>query len=320
VTRSVPPAAVEIPEALAGERVDRVVALLTGRARSEVTRLIASRGVRIGGAVVDSSSRRVRVGEVLDYDLESLPGEAAGPGPAMAGEVAFGVVYEDPDLLVVDKPAGIVVHPDAAHRSGTLVNGLLERYPEIAGLPDQGCGEPDRPGIVHRLDKDTSGLLVVARTPLAFRSLSEQLAGHLVERVYHCMATGRVESDSGTVDAPVGRSARDPTRMAVAKTGRAARTHYEVTDRFTVPLPATELVLRLETGRTHQIRVHLAAIGHPVLGDVRYKGDRRRSGCPRPFLHATRLSFAHPSTGEVVVAESALPAELVEVRARFSRG
>jgi 23S rRNA pseudouridine1911/1915/1917 synthase len=238
--------------------------------------------------------------------------------PAMPGEVPFRVVYEGEAVIVVDKPPGVVVHPDAAHRSGTLVAGLLGIYPELAELPALGCGEPDRPGIVHRLDKDTSGLLAVARTPEGFHSLTAQLAQRAVRRTYRALACGVLETEAGVVDAPIGRSLRDPTRMAVSAGGRAARTHYRVLERFSKPLEATYLEVNLETGRTHQIRVHLSAIGHPVVGDVRYRGDRRRSGCARPFLHAARLSFADPITGAELSFDSALPEDLQSVLERFS--
>jgi 23S rRNA pseudouridine1911/1915/1917 synthase len=264
-------------------------------------------------------SRRVKAGEQLETDLALLAETARRvASPAAPGEVAFRVVYEDGAVIVVDKPAGLVVHPDAAHTSGTLVAGLLSSYPELSRLPELGCGEPDRPGIVHRIDKDTSGLLVVARSPEAYRSLTAQLAARTVRRTYLALACGALESEVGIVDAPIGRSLRYRTRMAVAVGGRAARTHYSVLERFTEPLEATYLELHLETGRTHQIRVHLAAIGHPVVGDARYRGDRRRSGAARTFLHATGLSFINPLSGQEASFASPLPADLAAVLDRFS--
>ena len=310
---------VTIPAALSGERVDRVVALLSGHTRAQVAKLIASGGVRLAGVVVSSGSRRVTAGQQLETDLELLAEMATREArPAAPGEVRFRVVYEDQAVIVVDKPAGVVVHPDAAHNSGTLVAGLLLSYPELAQLPELGCGESDRPGIVHRIDKDTSGLLVVARSPDAYRSLTAQLAEHSVKRTYLALACGALESEVGVVDAPIGRSLRYRTRMAVAAGGRPARTHYKVLDRFTRPLEATYLELHLETGRTHQIRVHLAAIGHPIVGDDRYGGDRRKSGTRRTFLHATELGFVNPASGEEVNFTSPLPAELADVLKRFS--
>ncbi|MGA3351628.1 MAG: RluA family pseudouridine synthase [Acidimicrobiales bacterium] len=312
-------AVVEIPHALAGERVDRVVALLSGCTRAQVQKLIAAGGVRLADVTVSAGSRRVKAGERLETNLELLAATARPQArPAAPGEVAFRVVFEDQAVIVIDKPPGVVVHPDAAHHSGTLVAGLLASYPELARLPELGCGEADRPGIVHRLDKDTSGLLVVARSPEAYRSLTGQLAARTVHRSYLALACGALEAKAGVVDAPIGRSLRHPTRMAVAVGGRAARTHYEVLQSFELPLEATYLELRLETGRTHQIRVHLAAIGHPVVGDARYGGDRRRSGAPRTFLHAGGLCFVHPVTGLQASFDSPLPGDLAAVLERFS--
>jgi len=311
--------AVSIPGALEGERVDKVVALLSGLTRAQVARLIASEGVRLRGEVVAAGSRRVRADDILETDLRLLANVAApGPAPAVAGEVPFRVVHADEAVIVIDKPPGVVVHPGAAHHSGTLASGLLALYPDLASLPEVGFGERDRPGIVHRLDKDTSGLLVVARTPDAYRSLTAQLKERTVRRTYLALACGAFGAQEGVVDAPIGRSHRDPTRMTVAAGGRTARTHYRVLASFASPLEATELELRLETGRTHQIRVHLAAIGHPVVGDARYRGDRRRSGCARPFLHAAGLGFTHPLSGEAVDYSSPLPDDLREVLERFS--
>jgi 23S rRNA pseudouridine1911/1915/1917 synthase len=310
---------VEIPAALSGERVDRVVALLSGRTRAQVARLIGAGGVRLSGATVKSASRRVKAGDMLETDLEALAKTANVVARAsVPGEVPFRVVYEDAGVIVVDKPPGVVVHPDAAHASGTLVSGLLALYPELARLPELGCGEPDRPGIVHRLDKDTSGLLVVARSANGYRSLTAQLAARTVRRSYLALACGAIEADAGVIDAPIGRSVRHPTRMAVAVGGREARTHYGVLQRFTRPLEASYLDLRLETGRTHQIRVHLAAIGHPVVGDARYRGDRSRSRAGRTFLHAAGLAFLDPSSGTQVSFTSPLPEDLAAVLKSFS--
>jgi len=310
---------VTIPAALAGERVDKVVALLSGHTRAQVAKLIAAGGVRLSQLNVSAGSRRVKAGEQLETDLALLAETARRvASPAAPGEVPFRIVYEDGAIIVVDKPAGVVVHPDAAHTSGTLVAGLLSSYPELSRLPELGCGEADRPGIVHRIDKDTSGLLVVARSPEAYRSLTAQLAARTVRRTYFALACGSLESEVGVVDAPIGRSLRYRTRMAVAVGGRAARTHYRVLNRFSEPLEATYLELHLETGRTHQIRVHLAAIGHPVVGDARYRGDRRRSGATRTFLHAAGLAFLSPLSGQEVSFTSPLPAELAAVLERFS--
>lgn len=299
-----------VPAALGGERVDKVVALLTGLARSEVAALVDAGGVRVGGRAVRARSRRLAEGDDLEVDLPT-PVEVAPLSGEAAVEVA--VVHADEAVLVVDKAAGVVVHPGAGQDTGTLVAGLLSRYPELAGV-----GTRDRPGIVHRLDKGTSGLLVVARTNEAYRSLTAQLKARTVGRRYAAMVWGLVEAPAGLVDAPVGRAARDPTRMSVSARGREARTRYEVRRRFTEPSGATLVDCRLETGRTHQIRVHLAAIGHPVLGDRRYGGSRSARLSPRPFLHAASLGFDHPVSGERLSFESPLPADLQEVLDGFA--
>jgi 23S rRNA pseudouridine1911/1915/1917 synthase len=216
-------------------------------------------------------------------------------------------------VIVVDKPQALVVHPGAGNARGTMAAGLLARYPELAGV-----GEPDRPGIVHRLDKGTSGLLVVARTPAAYDSLVGQLSSRTVERRYLALVWGVPEPATGLVDAPIGRSKRDPTRMAVSSSGREARTRYEVLQPFTQPIEAALIECRLETGRTHQIRVHLAAIEHPIVGDPRYRGKRASFATPRTFLHAHALAFDHPATGERVSFSSPLPEDLTEVLARLT--
>jgi 23S rRNA pseudouridine1911/1915/1917 synthase len=223
------------------------------------------------------------------------------------------VVYEDADLVVVDKPAGLVVHPGAGQPSGTLVNGLVARYPEMLAV-----GEPDRPGIVQRLDKGTSGLLLVARSPAAYDALVAMLAARVVDRRYRALAWGTLDAATGLVDAPIARSSRDRTRMAVSVRGKEARTRYEVVRAYHEPVTVTELRCRLETGRTHQIRVHLASIGHPVVGDTRYGGARQSLPVPRPFLHAEHLALAHPVTGEPLVFDSPLPADLAGVLASLS--
>jgi 23S rRNA pseudouridine1911/1915/1917 synthase len=208
------------------------------------------------------------------------------------------IVHLDDEVIVVDKPAGLVVHPAPSYRKPTLVDLLADLA---------GGGESSRPGIVHRLDRDTSGLMVVARTQRAHASLSEQIKSRSAIREYLALVRGALDSDSGTVDAPVGRDRRRRTRMAVRGAGsRQARTHFEVIER----LPEDTLVrARLETGRTHQIRVHFAAIGHPVAGDPEY-GAHGRHGLDRQFLHAARLSFRHPATGEELTFESPLPEDL----------
>ena len=299
-----------VPAALDGERVDRVVAMLTGLPRAEVSVLVDAGAVRLRGRVVSTRSTRVIEGDELEVDVPE-PMEPAITAPEPGVEVP--VVFVDEDVIVVDKPPAMVVHPGAGNAGGTMVSGLLARFPELAGV-----GEPERPGVVHRLDKGTSGLLVVARTPRAYESLVAQLSARTVERTYLALVWGRPEPATGVVDAPIGRSRRDPTRMAVSSTGREARTRYEVRQRFTQPIEASLLECRLETGRTHQIRVHLGAIGHPIVGDPRYRGARTSFPAPRPFLHAHALAFDHPGTGERVSFSSPLPDDLTAVLALLS--
>ncbi|HQU26977.1 MAG TPA: RluA family pseudouridine synthase [Acidimicrobiales bacterium] len=298
-----------VPDGLAGERVDRVVATLAERSRAEVRTVLEAGGVRLDGATVTRGSTPVASGQRLEVDLPARDDGTVAPDPG----VEVTVVLEDPDFVVVDKAPEVVVHPGAGQREGTLVAGLLARYPEIAALADPG--ERVRPGIVHRLDKGTSGLLVVARSARGLASLREQMAGRAVSRIYSAFVQGHVAEDRGVVDAPIGRSARQPTAMAVREDGRPARTRYHVRRRYDAPYPVTELEVELETGRTHQIRVHLASIGHPVVNDPRY-GHRRdgRLAEGRVALHASALSFTHPRTGEPVRVTRDLPADLAALR------
>ena len=300
----------EVAGALDGERVDRVVALVTDLSRARAAELVEAGAVAVDGREVTLRSTRVRAGQGVAIRWS---GEPEPSGPQADASVAFEVVHADDHVVVVDKPAGLVVHPGSGVAGTTLVNGLLARFPELAEV-----GEPDRPGIVHRLDRGTSGLLVVARSAAAYDALARDLAEHRVERTYQALVSGEVASATGLVDAPIGRSGHDPTRRAVRQDGRPARTRYRVEGRFTEPVEATALRLELETGRTHQIRVHLQAIGHPVMGDSRY-GGRVPEGVrlTRPFLHAVGLAFTHPATGRPVSFLSPLADDLAAVLARF---
>lgn len=291
---------VSIPGALDGERLDRVLCLLWDMPRSEATNLIRAGAVRVGGRTEGTRARRVVAGEEVEVALRPGPGD-----DDLVGEpgVELALVHVDAHVVVVDKPAGLVVHPGAGRATGTLVQALLGRFPDLAGV-----GSPDRPGIVHRLDKGTSGLMVVARTPEAHRSLVAQWGARTVERAYLALVWGQVGAEAGVVDAPIGRGSGDRTRMAVVAGGRLARTHYRVVERF--PAGLTLVECRLETGRTHQVRVHMAAIGHPVAGDGRYGGARPGFGTDRPFLHASRLGFDHPGSGERLGFTSGLPTDL----------
>ncbi len=300
------PLVVEVPPLLAGVRVDRAVAMLANVSRTVATGLIASGGVLVDGTVVTVGRNALHEGAVLSVTLPEPGTHGVG---ADAG-VAFAVVYADDAVAVVDKPAGLVVHPGAGHREGTLVGGLLARFPDLAALVASGVCPPDRPGIVHRLDKGTSGLLAVARTEPAYHALVGQLAERTMERRYLALVEGLVTDDRGEVDAPIGRSTRTPTKMAVAAGGRAARTGFTVRARYHLPRPMTLVELRLQSGRTHQIRVHMAAIGHPVVGDARYGTPEPALGSGRFFLHAFRLAFTHPVSGEHLEFSAELPADL----------
>lgn len=292
---------VDIPDALDGERVDRALALLMERPRTAVAGLLDAGAVAIDGTVVGKSHR------LAAGDTVTVSEEVDRPAPPAAAPVDVEVRFSDDDLVVVAKAAGVVVHPGAGHRDDTLVQGLLNRFPDMAGV-----GESDRPGIVHRLDRDTSGLLVAARTATAYDGLVAQLAAREVERRYLALVWGSPDAERGLIDAPIGRSQARRTRMAVRSSGREARTGYEVLERFE-NRGVSLLRCRLETGRTHQIRVHCAAIGHPVVGDAEYGGARSGVRLDRLFLHAEYLRFCHPRTGEVLSFEEPLPPELATV-------
>ena len=295
-----------VPTALDGERLDRLVAMISGASRAHVSDWIDAGLVQRNGRVVTTRSQRVVEGDIIDIDVDlDAPAAPMVPDP----DVDISVVHLDDDLIVIDKQAGLVVHPGAGNDTGTLVQGLLARFPEIAGV-----GDPDRPGIVHRLDKDTSGLMLVARTQEAYEELVAMLAAHEIERCYLTLVWGVPESVAGLVDAPIGRSHRDPTRMVVSAQGKEARTRYTVIETFEEPVPMALLECRLETGRTHQIRVHMAAIGHAVVGDERYRGVRPAVSAPRMVLHSAQLSLDHPTRADLRLSfESPLPADLAAV-------
>lgn len=273
-----------------GERLDRLVARRSAVSRSLARRAVEEGLVRVDGGSV-APSYKLRGGELVKVEL---PAE----GELDAEEIPVATVFEDGHLLVVDKPAGMVVHPGAGNPSGTLVNALLARG--IAGGDD-----PARPGVVHRLDRDTSGLLVLAKDEVSYRGLVERLSARRVERVYRALAVGGGLPGTGTVDSPVGRDPKNPTLMA-AGVGKPAVTHFEV---LREAAGHSMLRVRLETGRTHQIRVHLSAIGHPVYADPLY--GEAVSG-RRLWLHAERLSFEHPVTGEPLEFEAPVPEDLRE--------
>ena len=277
---------------MAGTRLDQALArLLPGHSRSRLAKLIESGHVRVDGEPA-AGRLKLKSGEAVDVEL--VPRAAEGAFRAEA--IDLPIVHEDDDILVIDKPAGLVVHPGSGNWAGTMLNALLHHAPVLERLP--------RAGIVHRLDKDTSGLLVVAKNEPAQLDLVRQLQARTVKRTYLALVRGHVAAD-GTVDAPIGRHPAQRTRMAVVSSGKPAVTHYRVREK----LPEhTLLVCELETGRTHQIRVHLASIGHPIEGDPTYAG-RRAGKLARQALHAWKLAFRHPGSGESVRFESKLPAD-----------
>jgi 23S rRNA pseudouridine1911/1915/1917 synthase len=284
-----------VPSDAGGIRLDRFLAELDEvGSRASAERHVAAGRVTVDGLVA-GKALRLRGGEQIEVSLED-------PGPGLEPvEMALTIPFEDEYLLVVDKPAGLVTHPAAGLREATLVHGLLARG--IAGGED-----PERPGVVHRLDRDTTGLLVLARDPAAHDVLTDMLRARRIEREYVTLVHGRPPSRSGTIDAPIGRDPKTSARMAVD--GRAARhavTHFELQE----ALARTSLLeVRLETGRTHQIRVHLAAIAHPVVGDRTYGRGGSELGLRRQFLHAARLAFDHPISGERIELASRLPDDL----------
>jgi 23S rRNA pseudouridine1911/1915/1917 synthase len=289
-------ARLRVPDEAAGERLDRFLAGLPEiGSRAVAERLLRDGGVLLDGAAPRVKSARLAGGEELEFDAPAPVTSALEPEV-----MELNVPYEDEHLLVVDKPAGLVVHPAPGHAHGTLVHGLL-------AYDVEGGDEPERPGIVHRLDRDTSGLMVVARSPESHRRLQELVQQRDVTREYVALVVGRPRSQRGTIEAPIGRDRRDAMRHSLdTDTPRDAVTHFEVEEL----LPRHALLrVRLETGRTHQIRVHLAAVDLPVAGDPLY-GRAGELGLERQFLHAARLAFPHPITGAAVDVSSPLPNDL----------
>ena len=293
-----------VPRELDGERVDKAVAVVLELSRAHAKELLKE-GVTLDGVPVKAADR-VKAGGSLDVAEPRFEG-GLEPEP-----LAFDVLYEDPALIVVDKPAGVVVHPGSGRKKGTLAAGLLHRYPDL-----EGVGQADRWGLVHRLDRDTSGVLVVARTSAAYAELTQLIRKREVTRSYTALVGGLFGSPTGTIEAPIGRDPARPTQRAVTPGGKDARTHYEVEESF--PLDeCTLLSVRLETGRTHQIRVHLATIDHPVVGDRTYGRQTVRIDTPRIFLHAKEVAFFHPETGGLVEVEAPLPLDLRSVLDRLA--
>ena len=289
-----------------GERLDKYVSQeMPALSRSRVQQLIVEGLVTVNGIPVKASYRLQQGDEIL---ARIPPTEEVKLVPQ---RIPLNVVYEDEDLVVVDKPAGMVVHPAHGHQDGTLVNALLGRYPDLP------VDEDSRPGIVHRLDKDTSGLIIAAKNEGARRNLQLQFKEGQVEKTYLALVQGKVEPGRGMIDAPIGRDGRHRKRMAVVQRGgREAVTEYQVLEHLG---DYTLVEVRPRTGRTHQVRVHLAFIGHPVVGDTVYGYRKQRLGLKRQFLHAQRLGFHLPSSGEYMALTSELPPDLREVLDRLRR-
>ncbi len=289
-----------------GDRVDALLARqIEGLSRSAAQRLLEEERVLLRGIPV-KKNYKCAVGDVFSVSLPALE-----EVPLIAQNIPLDVVFEDDDVIVVNKPRGLVVHPAPGHPDGTLVNALLWH----CGDTLSGIGGEKRPGIVHRIDKDTSGLLIAAKNDFAHQALSAQLADRSLSRVYEAVAHGRFREESGTVDRPIGRHPTDRKRMAInEKNGRPAVTHWEVLARYR---EYTHLRCRLETGRTHQIRVHLSSIGHPLLGDGVYGAPCPEKGLEGQCLHARELKFIHPRTGESVRLETALPPYFLEILSKL---
>lgn len=291
-----------VPDGLAGERVDAAAARMTGLTRSRVAGLIAEGLVLLDGAAVARPSQRVRTGQLLDIDL-SEPVRCARVVPAVVEGMT--IVHDDPDVVVVDKPAGVAAHPSLGWDGPDVVSGLAG-----AGFRITTSGAAERQGIVHRLDVGTSGLMVVAKSERAYTALKRAFRERTVDKAYLALVQGHLDPLEGTIDAPIGRHPGSEWKFAVTAGGRAAVTHYEVIEM----MRATCLVrVRLETGRTHQIRVHFAALHHPCVGDPLYGSDpglAARLGLDRQWLHAAELGFVHPGTGGYVRFASEPPADL----------
>ena len=305
-----------VPNESKGERIDAFLSNVEGITRSAAARLCENGMVLVGDKAV-AKNYKLRGGEALTVSYPPVE-----PDDALPENIPLDIVYEDDDIIVVNKPSGMVVHPAPGNPSGTLVNALLYHCGESLS----GIGGVVRPGIVHRIDKDTSGLLVVAKNDEAHLSLSEQIKKHDVSRIYYAIACGRLKNDEGTVNAPLGRSPSDRKKMAIikdpAKNSKEAITHYSVLERFN---GFTFIRCRLETGRTHQIRVHMASLGHPLLGDEVYGGDKTKFGqatkalISGQCLHAGELVLTHPRTGREMHFEARMPENMTALLEKLRR-
>ncbi len=295
-----------VPDSLKGERLDRLIAFIGNISRSEASNIIKKGQVLINDQAVTRSSFKVSIGNRVEFyvrdDEEAAEIEADS-------SVDFKIIYSDSDFFVIDKPAGLVVHPGAGNSSGTLVNGLLAISPQIRDV-----GEKNRPGVIHRLDKGTSGLLLAANTNEGYQFFVDKLSDRKVKRIYQALVWGVPEGPEGIIDAPIGRSSKNRKKMGIVSKGKNAITTYQVKESW-FSSNVSLLELQLETGRTHQIRVHLSSIGNPVVGDDVYGTNRKNLTLRRPFLHASKLSFEHPRTGKACEFESPLPEDLKSVLA-----
>ena len=295
-----------VPDSLEGERLDRLIAFIGNISRSEASSIIKKGQVLINDQSVTRSSFKVSIGNRVEFyvrdDEEATEIEADS-------SVDFKIIHSDSDFFVIDKPAGLVVHPGAGNLSGTLVNGLLALSPQIRDV-----GEKNRPGVIHRLDKGTSGLLLAANTNEGYQFFVDELSDRKVKRIYQALVWGVPEGPEGIIDAPIGRSSKNRKKMGIVSKGKNAITTYQLKESW-FSSNVSLLELQLETGRTHQIRVHLSSIGNPVVGDDVYGTNRKNLTLRRPFLHASKLSFEHPRTGKACEFESPLPEDLKSVLA-----
>ena len=290
-----------------GVRLDAFLA----RTMEDLTRSAAAKAIEEGRVLVSGKVPSKSLKLTGNETVEFTPEEPA-PIDAVPQDIPLDIVYEDDDVIVVNKPSGLVVHPAPGHPDGTLVNALLYH----CGASLSGVGGALRPGIVHRIDRDTSGLIIAAKNDYAHQFLSAQLADHTLARTYECIVVGNLREDSGTVDAPIARDSRDRKRMAVVPGGRRAVTHWTVLARY----PGyTHVQCRLETGRTHQIRVHMAYLGHPILGDTVYGAKKPVPGLTGQCLHAVGLQFIHPRTKELVSLSCPLPGEFTAALRKIDR-
>ena len=301
------PILLQTTEEANGKRLDALLAeCLPELTRSAAANLIEAGSVLVNGKTA-AKSRKLSGGETVEVTLPEPE-----PIDAVPQNIPLDVVYEDDDVIVVNKPSGLVVHPAPGHPDGTLVNALLYHCGESLS----GIGGALRPGIVHRIDRDTSGLIIAAKNDMAHQSLTSQLSDHTLGRTYECIVVGNLREDAGTVDAPIARHATDRKKMAVVSGGRSAVTHWKVLARY----PGyTHVRCRLETGRTHQIRVHMAYLGHPILGDTVYGNKREVPGLTGQCLHAAGLQFLHPRTGELMRLSCPLPEEFIKMLRKIDK-